>query len=142
MRKALDSDSKKVSSELSSDFQELFWQCNEKEVLSFMKLFWEEQQKYISSSSPTSIRYHLMIIKFYLNLTAKFVHPSLRTLRGYNNYIRPTRGFNPEVINELAKKTVSFSKIERNVTILFDEIKIQENLVWDKHLGKLIGFVV
>ena len=83
-----------------------------------------------------------MIIKFYLNLTAKFVHPSLRTLRGYNNYIRPTRGFNPEVINELAKKTVSFSKIERNVTILFDEIKIQENLVWDKHLGKLIGFVV
>ena len=45
MRKALDSDSKKVSSELSSDFQELFWQCNEKEVLSFMKLFWEEQQK-------------------------------------------------------------------------------------------------
>ena len=71
MRKALDSDSKKVSSELSSDFQELFWQCNEKEVLSFMKLFWEEQQKYISSSSPTSIRYHPMIIKFCLDLAAK-----------------------------------------------------------------------
>ena len=29
MRKALDSDSKKVSSELSSDFQKLFLQCNE-----------------------------------------------------------------------------------------------------------------
>ena len=71
MRKALDSDSKKVSSELSSDFQELFWQCNEKEVLSFMKLFWEEQQKYISSSSPTSIRYHPMIIKFCLDSAAK-----------------------------------------------------------------------
>ena len=138
----------------------LFSQCNEKEVPPFIKLFSEEQQKYISSSSPTSIRYHLMIIKFYLNLAAKsssaykdlpcdsktgtgiLVHPSLRTLRGYNNYIRPTREFNPEVINELAKKTASFSKIERNVTILFDEMKIQENLVWDKHLGKLIGFVV
>ena len=71
MRKALDSDSKKVSSELSSDFHKLFWQCNEKEVLSFMKLFWEEQQKYISSSSPTSIRYHPMIIKFCLDLAAK-----------------------------------------------------------------------
>ena len=71
MRKALDSDSKKVSSELSSDFQKLFSQCNEKEVTSFMKLFWDEQQKYISSSSPASIRYHSMIIKFCLNLAAK-----------------------------------------------------------------------
>ena len=71
MRKGLDSDSKNDSSELSSDFQKLFSQCNEKEVPSFMKLFWEEQQKYISSSSPTSIRYHPMIIKFCLNLAAK-----------------------------------------------------------------------
>ena len=51
------------------------------------------------------------------------------------------RQFNPHVINELAKKTVSFSEIESYVTILFDEMKIQENLVWDKHSGKLIMFV-
>ena len=126
MRKALDNDSKKVTSELSSAFQKLFSQCNEKEVPSFMKLFWEEQQKYISSSSPTSIRYHPMIIKFCLNLAAKsssaykdlqydsttgtgiLVLPSLRTLRDYKNYIRPTRGFNPEVINELAKNFFTF----------------------------------
>ena len=129
MRNALDSNSKKVSSELSSDFQKLFLQCNEKEVPLFMKLFWEEHQKYISSSSPTSIRYHPMTIKFYLNLAAKsssaykdlqydsttgtgiLVLPSLITLHDYKNYIRLTRGFNPEVINELAKK-LSFSKIE------------------------------
>ena len=159
MRKALDNGSKKVSSELSSAFQKLFSQCNEKEVPSFMKLFWEEQQKYISSSSPTSIRYHPMIIKFCLNLAAKsssaykdlkydsttgtciLVLPSLRTLCNYKNYIRRTRGFNPEVINELTKKTVSFSQIERYVTILFDEMKIQEKLVWDKHSGELIGFL-
>ena len=71
MRKALDSDSKKVSSELSSEFQKLFSQSNEKEITPFMKLFWEEQQKYIVPSSPTSIRYHPMIIKFCLNLAAK-----------------------------------------------------------------------
>ena len=159
MRKALDSDSKKVSSELSSDFQKLFSQCNEKEVPSFMKLFWDEQQKYISSSSPTSIRYHPMIIKFCLTLAAKsssaykdlrydgttgaaiLVLPGLRTLRDYKNYIRPTRRFNPEFINELAKNTVSSSEIERYVTILFDEMKIQESLVWDKHSEELIGFV-
>ena len=71
MRKALDSDSKNVSSELSSDFQILFSQSDEKEKSPFMKLFWEEPQKYISSSSPASIRYYPMIIKFYLNLAVK-----------------------------------------------------------------------
>ena len=65
-----------------------------------------------------------MIINFCLNLAAKsssackdlryesttgtgiLVLPSVRTLRDYKNYIRPTRGFNPEVINELAKKNL------------------------------------
>ena len=41
----------------------------------------------------------------------------------------------------LLKKTASFSEIEKYVTILFDEMKIQENLVCDKHSGELIGFV-
>ena len=59
----------------------------------------------------------------------------------YKNYIRPAREFNHEVINELAKNTVSFSEIERYITTLFYETKFQENLVWDKHLGELIGFV-
>ena len=38
-------------------------------------------------------------------------------------------------------KKLNHSEIERYVTILFDEMKIQENLVWDKHSGELIGFV-
>ena len=67
-----------------------------------------------------------MIIKFCLNLAAKsssayrdlrcdstagtgiLVLPSLRILCDYRNYIRPTRGFNPEVINELAKNFFTF----------------------------------
>ena len=71
MRKALDSDSKKVSSKLSSAFQKLFAPFNEKEIPPFMKLFWEEQQKYITLSILASIRYHQMSIKFCLNLAAK-----------------------------------------------------------------------
>ena len=39
MWKALDSDSKKVSSELSSDFQKLFCRSNKKEIPPFIKLF-------------------------------------------------------------------------------------------------------
>ena len=30
---------------------------------------------------------------------------------------------------------------ERFVTILIDEMKIQEDLIWDKYSGELIGFV-
>ena len=71
MRKALDSESKRVSSKLSSAFQKLFAPFNEKEIPPFMKLFWEEQQKYITLSIPASIRYHQMSIKFCLNLAAK-----------------------------------------------------------------------
>ena len=149
MKKALDYDSHIVSPKLLTDFQKLFPQSNKKDVPPFMKLFWQEQQKYITLSSPSCIRYHPMIITFCLNLAAKsssaykdfrydnktatgvLVLPNLRTLRDYKNYVRPTRGFNPDIVNEIAKKTASFSEIERYVTILFDKIKIHENLVWD-----------
>ena len=45
--------------------------------------------------------------------TGVLVLPILRTLRDYKNYIRPTRGFNPNIVNELVKKIASFSEIER-----------------------------
>ena len=124
-----------------------------------MKLFWEEQQKYINESKSSSIRYHPMVIKFCLSLADKssstysdlrfdsktgsgiLVLPILRTLRDYKNYIRPRRGFNPDIINHLSEKTKEFYPAERFVAILFDEMKIQEDLVWDKHTGEPIGFV-
>lgn len=34
-----------------------------------------------------------------------------------------------------------FTDNEPFMVILFDEMKIQESLVWSKHTGKLIGFV-
>lgn len=159
MREAIEKHSGIVDDELSTDFQTLFSGCNQSDVPPFMKLFWDEQQKYIKSSCSSSVRYHPMIIKFCLNLAAKsssaysdlrydqksgsgiLVLPSLRTLRDYKNYIHPTRGFNPAVIKDLEKKTANFSGPERFVSILFDEMKIQEDLVWDKHSGELIGFV-
>ena len=101
---------------------------DQKDVPPFMKLFWEEQQKYVQSSSKSSIRYHPMIIKYCLNLAAKssstysdlrydsktgsgiLALPSLCTLRDYKNYIKPTRGFNPAVIKELVTKTFYFNQ--------------------------------
>ena len=146
-----------VDSELCRYFITLFSGCDQEHVPSFMKLFWEEQQKYLSSSSSSSIRYHPMIIKYCLSLAAKsssaysdrcnsrtgsgvLILTSLRTMRDYKNYIHPKRGFINEVVDELNKKTELFSESERHVTILFDEMKIQKDL-WDKHTGEVIGFV-
>ena len=39
-------------------------------------------------------------------------------------------------MNELAKKTVSFSEIER-----YSPYYLMKNLVWDNYSGELIGFV-
>ena len=60
-----------ISNEMNDDFVKLFSGCDQANVPKFMKLFWEEQQKYVMSSSPSSIRYHPMVIKFCLSLAAK-----------------------------------------------------------------------
>ena len=125
----------------------------------FMKLFWEEQQKYLHATK-TGVRYHPMVIRYCLGLVAKslaaydhiryeekknhtgFLNlPSRRRLRDYRNYIRPQRDFNCEVISELRDMVHNFTKQERYVVLLMDEMKIQEDLVWDKHTGELIGYV-
>ena len=68
--------------------------------------------------------------------------PSQRTVRGYRNYIRPQRGFNPDVVNELTSKTQDFAEIERFTALLFDEMKVQEDLVWDKNTGNLLCYIL
>ena len=90
-------DSQPVDSELCKDFSALRSGCDQEHVPPFMKLFWEEQQKYLSSSS-CRIRYNSRTGSGVLIL------PNLRTLRDYKNYIRPKRGFNNEVVDELHKK--------------------------------------
>ena len=42
---------------------------------------------------------------------------------------------------ELRNKVKEFSDKENFIVQLIDEMKIQENLVWDKHNGEFIGYV-
>ena len=157
MNTGSDNSSVPVNEDFNNDFQFIFRNCDQNKISPFMKLFWEEQIKYLNSSSQ--IRYHPMVIKYCLGLHAKspacyeqvrlnvkecsgiLVLPSQTTLRDYKNYIRPECGFNPKVIEELALKTKDFSSVEKFICICFDEMKIQDDLVWDKHTGELIGFV-
>ena len=75
------------------------------------------------------------------NDTGFLVLPSRRRLRDYKNYIRPTSGFNNEIIAELTRTVENFSEQEKYCVLLMDEMKLQEDLVWDKHTGDLIGYV-
>ena len=141
MKKALDTEHQRISPELSNDFQKQFSESDDSQFPPFTNLFQQEQQKYINSS--TTIRYYPIILKFCLNLAAKLssvlkdlcfdsttvsdllVFASSRTLRDYKNYIKSTREFNPDVVNNLGKQTANFSGIEGYVTILLDEMEIQ-----------------
>ena len=147
-----------VSADLSNDFKSIILETDQREISPFMRLFWEEQQKYLQSS-PNNVKYHPMIIRYCLSLASKsaaayddirynektgtgfVILPSRRRLRDYKNYIRPQRGFNKDVVNELLGKVKHFSDNEKFFVVLMDEMKIQENLVWDKHTGDLIGYV-
>ena len=65
---------------------------------------------------------------------------SCRRLRDYKNYIGPERSFNKDIVDELLEKVKHFSDNEKLFVMLMDEMKIQENLIWDKHIGDLIGY--
>ena len=75
------------------------------------------------------------------NETGFLILPSCRQLRDYKNYIRLQRGFNNKIVEELATKVKDFQSKEKFVVLLLDEMKIQEDLVWDKNTGELIGYV-
>ena len=151
LKEEIKSKSIPVDNELSSDFCTIMSNVDKSTVPPFINFFWEEQQKYISAYKKGA-RYHPMIIKYCLGLASKspavyddirgfLMLPSRRRLREYKNYIRPQQGFNSGVINELSVMVQKFSQQERFSVILIDEMKIQEDLVWDKHTGDLIGYV-
>lgn len=147
-----------ASESLNNDLKSIMSAADKSKISPFMKFFWEEQQKYLQSSS-TGVRYHPSIIRYCLSLQAKsasayedlrynqktgtgfLILPSQRRLRDFKNYIHPKRGFNKEIIAELCTKVEKFSDAEKYVVLLLDEMKIQENLVWDKHTGELIGYI-
>ena len=79
-----------------------------------------------------------MIVYFCISLTSKspsacdeirdssiLVLPSRRTLRDYENAIRPKVGFNPDVINELNNVAKNLNVIQRFICLCFCEIKFR-----------------
>ena len=122
---------------------------------SFQRVFWE-QQKESQTRHPTQMRWHPAMIRWCLSLkfqsTAAYETlrssgvlslPSTRTLRDYTHFIRGTTGFDPAVTEQLVQEANldSLEDFQKNVVIVLDEMKVKENLVYDKYGFRIIGFV-
>ena len=123
---------------------------------SFKRLFWEQQREALKSSSR-QMRWHTTFIKWCLNIKlhssaayevirdSGFMSlPSTRTLRDYTHHMKSSTGFLPEVTEQLINheiKVDSLKLYEKHVTLCWDEVRIKENLVYDKHGVQVIGYV-
>lgn len=123
---------------------------------SFARLLWEEQLKATSAKDPRQVRWHPVLIKWCLNLkllsgsayhalrTSGFLRlPSERTLRDYIHYFSSKPGFQSEVHKQLLDEAnlASLSESRRYVSLILDEMKIKEGLVYNKHSGSIIGLL-
>ena len=99
-------------------------------------------------------RYHPQMIRFAISIHCKspsayrelrdsgaLILPSERVLHDYKNYFKPGAGITKENIEELKEITSEFCGIQKCVAVIMDEMKIQENLVFDKTSGELIGII-
>ena len=69
--------------------------------------------------------------------------PSSRTLRDYTHYLKASTGFQPKVSEQLMAeaKLETPKDFEKKIALVFDEIKIKDSVVYDKHRVRIIGFV-
>ncbi|XP_065649371.1 uncharacterized protein LOC136078177 [Hydra vulgaris] len=152
MKEELISSSVMMDCDLHSDFLSIISNTNHN-ISDFMNLFWQEQKK-LFSVSPSEVRYHPMIIRYCLSIASKspsayqeirdskvLVLPSLRTLRDYKNCITPKAGFQEGIVAELCMQAEQYTKIERYIVLLIDEMSLKSNLVFDKNSHQLSGFV-
>lgn len=121
----------------------------------FCRVFWDQQMENVKKNDPRQYRWHPLMIKWCLNLklissaayhamrSSGFITlPSERTLRDYTNYIKCRPGYQQEVVDMMRQesKCEELPECRRYVTLLFDEMKVKEDIVYDKVSGDIIGF--
>ena len=128
----------------------------ETEEGSFQHIFWQQQKKALKRDgvNKKGIRWHPLIIRWCLYLRHQsskaydlirdsgcIALPSQRTLRDYSNAVKAGVGFSEEVdLQLLDVARLKSSPSHSLVGILIDEMYIKEDLVYNKHDGRLVGF--
>ena len=103
------------------------------------------------------MRWHPLIIRWCLSIYQispvaykgiaskqnKFIAlPHINTLKKYISFTDPVSGFNLDILEQILED-INFDSLkehEKNVSIVFDEMKIQGNLVYKKSTGKVMGY--
>ena len=121
---------------------------------SFERIFWDQQRE-ASSKSSKGMRWHPAIIKWclYLRYQSSKAYelvrnsgviklPSQRTLMDYTHCVKSDTGFstNVDLLLMQANNMSSCSEHQKLVILLLDEMYVREDLVYDKHSGRLTGF--
>lgn len=147
LESALESDFKGIMKEMTD---KVHTECPEG---SFKHIFWDQQLQAVNAKDNRQIRWHPAIVKWCLHL--KFISsgayhalwesgivtlPSERTLRDYTHWMPAKVGLMPEVDTQLVKEANISEEKVCYVVLCWDEVKIKENLVFDKHTCELVGF--
>ena len=122
---------------------------------SFQRLFWQQQKKASATPDKRGFRWHPLMIKWCLylrHLSGKAYEtiresgcirlPSQRTLRDYSHCVKASAGYSSDVDLQLirAANILTCPEWHKFVILLIDEMYIREDLVYNKHTGKMIGF--
>ena len=127
-----------------NDFEQAFPET------SFQCCFWEQQLRYNRLNSKSGMRWHPLIIRWCLYIRSKsskaydglrqFLNlPSQRTLYDYSHYTEHGTGFQEKVTEQFVSECIKNSndnECSQYVGILFDEVRIKADLVYDKHSGE------
>ena len=123
---------------------------------SFQRLFWMHQLQALRAKDKRQVRWHPMMIRWCLHLkmlssaayramrSSHFMTlPSERTLRDYTHVVKSTMGIQPELNAQLIKEAnvQSLEEWQKFVVVTFDEMKIKEDLVYDKNTCDIIGYI-
>ena len=150
LEKELENDLQKIMEEKTDEISQKY------SPDSFHHIFWNQQLEALKSRDRRQIRWHPKIIRWCLSLkllsSASYhalrssdvlVLPSERTLRDFTHFVKAKPGFQPEIDEQLCQeaKIHSIPDFQKYVCLVFDEIKVKEDLIYDKHSIELLGFV-
>ncbi|CAH1263937.1 THAP9 [Branchiostoma lanceolatum] len=122
---------------------------------SAQQFLFQQQVKQSQQQDARTMRWHPMMIRWCLAIfyTSNAAYDIMRnsgflqlphrtTLQQYGKFTEPTPGFNPDILTKLGEVSnlINLPDWKKNVTLVWDEMKIKSGLVFCKSSGDLIGF--
>ena len=142
-----------MHSDLKGIMNEMTDKIHQEHPDGFRRIFWDQQLKALETDNPKQLRWHPAIIKWCLHLkllssgayhalrtTGLITLPSERTLRDYTHFLKAGVGFSYDVDKQLVKEANIKEEKDRFVALVWDEMKVKEGLVFNKHTCNLVGF--